>query len=219
MSRKVKILEQSRAFDGFFQIDAYRLRQEAEGKVMEMTRLNFERGHAAAILLYDVALDTVLAIEEFRIGCLAAGMEGEACFNLGPIAGMIDDGEDPLDCALREAEEEAGVHVLPDAVLTKREIFPSPGGSSERVTLFLAKADLSDVVPSVHGVDGEAEQTWVKLVTRSDLMDIVHTQPVSGHLSNLALDLENLVLRCQIGDPQAIKLLEGSDRVDATPEI
>ena len=93
-NRKVTVNEVKRVYDGFFKIDEYSLRQEAEGRDFEFKRLNFERGHAAAVLLYDPERDTVLCVEEFRIGNLAAGMEGEQSFSLGPIAGMIDEDEE-----------------------------------------------------------------------------------------------------------------------------
>lgn len=210
--RKITILEKSRLFDGFFKLDGYRIRQEADGRVMEFPRINLERGHSAAILPYDAKTDRVLVIEEFRIGVMAAGFEGEACFNIGPIAGMLDGKDDaPEACAIREAKEEAGLDIEQDAIISSRTIFPSPGGSSEMSTLILARADLSGVTPGVYGLDGEAEQTWVKIMTRTELLEVVRTQPVSGHLSNLAMDLEVLALRAKMGDPEAAQALGQED--------
>jgi ADP-ribose pyrophosphatase len=195
MTRKITLLGQERAYDGFFKVDAYRLRQEAEGRDFEFTRLNFERGHAAALLLYDVETDHVLCVEEFRIGMFAAGMQGEACFSLGPIAGMIDQGETPREAAMREAREEADVSIEESDILAEFTTLPSPGGSSETVTMILARADLSGIEDAVFGEAGEAEQTWRKVLPRAEVMERIEREPTAGHLTVLMMKLELLRLQ------------------------
>jgi len=202
-NRKVTINEVKRVYDGFFKIDEYSLRQEAEGRDFEFKRLNFERGHAAAVLLYDPERDTVLCVEEFRIGNLAAGMEGEQSFSLGPIAGMIDEDEYPVDAAIREAREEAGVEISENDIIAEFTTLPSPGGSSETVTMLLATADLSGLENGVFGMDDEAEQTWRRILPREEVMRLVETQPMTGHLSALMMKLE--ILRLQDAVPAPIK--------------
>jgi ADP-ribose pyrophosphatase len=83
MKRKITILNRDRAYDGFFKIDRYRLRQEADGVSFDLTRELFERGHAAALLPYDPVLDAVLVVEEFRIGNMAAGLPEGQWFSPG----------------------------------------------------------------------------------------------------------------------------------------
>ncbi len=203
-NRKVTVNEVKRVYDGFFKIDEYSLRQEAEGRDFEFERLNFERGHAAAVLLYDPERDTVLCVEEFRIGCFAAGMEGESSFSLGPIAGMIDEDEYPIDAAIREAREEAGVEISESDIIAEFTTLPSPGGSSETVTMLLATADLSGLENGVFGMDDEAEQTWRRVLPRADVMQMVETQPMTGHLSALMMKLEILRLQDAVPAPSRI---------------
>jgi ADP-ribose pyrophosphatase len=199
MDRKVTILGVERAYDGFFKVDAYHLRQEADGRDFEFTRLNFERGHAAALLLWDPETDEVLCVEEFRIGMLAAGMKGEASFSLGPIAGMIDEGETPRQAAIREAREEAGVEISEEDIMAEFTTLPSPGGSSETVTMILAGADLSDLAPdAIFGEAGEAEQCWRRILPRSEVMSRVDTEPMAGHLTVLMMKLEQLRLEREL---------------------
>lgn len=202
-NRKVTVNEVKRVYDGFFKIDEYSLRQEAEGRDFEFKRLNFERGHAAAVLLYDPERDAVLCIEEFRIGCFAAGMEGESSFSLGPIAGMIDEDEYPIDAAIREAREEAGVEISESDIIAEFTTLPSPGGSSETVTMILATADLSGLGNGVFGMDDEAEQTWRRILPREEVMQLVESQPMTGHLSALMMKLE--ILRLQDAVPAPMK--------------
>lgn len=124
--RSVRVLSKSRAYDGFFKIDRYDLEQISDGRSFRMRREVFSRGNAAAILLYDPALDQVLTVEEFRIGYLAAGFPAEESFNMGPIAGIVDPGESPEAAVLREASEEAGITVREDDIVLRMDIAPSP---------------------------------------------------------------------------------------------
>lgn len=198
MTRKITVLGKSRPYNGFFKIDEYRLRQEADGRDFEFTRLNFERGHAAALLLFDRNTDSVLCVEEFRIGMLAAGMEGEQCFSLGPIAGMIDPGETPRQAAIREAREEAGVSIDEASIMAEFTTLPSPGGSSETVTMILAEADLSGLDNAVFGEAGEAEQCWRRILPRAEVMERIETEPTAGHLSALMMKLDALRLTAEL---------------------
>lgn len=52
-------------------------------------------------------------------------------------AGTLEQGEDPLDCARREAQEEIGMR--PDQLDLLGEIYLAPGYSSERSLLYLAQ--------------------------------------------------------------------------------
>src|SRR3546814_15029769 len=70
-----------------------------------MTREVFERGHAAAVLLYDPARDRVVLIEQFRPGAYAAGFEP---WLIQIVAGIIEEGETTESVVCREAEEAAG---------------------------------------------------------------------------------------------------------------
>lgn len=80
-------------------------------------------------------------------------------------AGLLDiAGEDPLECARRELLEEAGVTATQWRPLLSLAL--SPGGTSERITVFLAR-DLT-VDPHTRPHTGEAEerelpQKWVPI--------------------------------------------------------
>lgn len=193
MSRKIEILKQDRAYDGFFKVDRYRLRQTGAAGPFEFTRELFERGSSAAILPYDPVLDRVLVVEEFRIGLLGAGYPPEECWSAGPIAGMIDPGELPLETVLREAKEEAGLDIRPtDLLCDPIIILPSPGGSSELVWLYLVQADLTNIKDAPFGMAGEGEETWRRVRSRENVLFEVLSKPTPGHLTSLMLRLESL---------------------------
>lgn len=148
-----EILKRETAFQGHFRIDRYRLRFRLHdgGMSREITRELFERGHAVAVLPYDPVRDAVVLLEQFRIGALEAP-GGPWC--LEPVAGIIDEGETLEDVARREAREEAGLEL--SALIKMHDYLSSPGGTSERVTLYLGRVDAANA-GGLHGLADEAE--------------------------------------------------------------
>lgn len=149
----VEIFETRTAWQGYFRIDRLRLRHRhfAGGWGKEITREVFERGHAAALLPYDPGRDEVVLIEQFRVGALTAGADP---WLTEIIAGIIEDGEMPDEVVRREAVEEAGCAVT-DIELVM-DLFPTPGGSSERIAIFVGRVDTGGI-GGIHGLAEEGE--------------------------------------------------------------
>lgn len=164
---RIEIREKTTAFKGYFQIDRYRLRHRKfdGGWTAEMTREVFERGHAAAVLLYDPARDRVVLIEQFRPGAYAAGLEP---WLIEIVAGIIEEGETPEAVVCREAEEEAGCKV--SALHPIGTFMATPGGSSESVAIYCGRVD-SEGVGGIHGLDHEDEDIRVLPLGRLEALD------------------------------------------------
>jgi ADP-ribose pyrophosphatase len=102
--------------------------------------------------------DSVVLVEQFRIGAYAAGIEpwlSEA------IAGIIDFGERAEEVAYREAIEEANCRMT--ELIKIGEFIMSPGGSSETTTIFCGRVDSRDV-GGVHGLAHEGEDVLAKVL-------------------------------------------------------
>ena len=112
-------------------------------------------GDAVAVLPYDAERHRALVVRLPRVTALAksgvAELE-EAC------AGMIDDGNPEATCR-REAMEELGLRL--GALQAVAKVWPSPGVSTEQVTLYLAPYRLEDRVGSGGGAHGEHEEITV----------------------------------------------------------
>jgi len=165
----VEVVKKTRVWDGYFQLDKYTLRHRLHDGNDEhmsgaMDREIFERGHAAASLLYDPILEKLVFIEQFRPGAYAALSSpwfDEKTFSpwlLEIVAGIIDEGETPEGVIRREAVEEANLDV--------RDIVPiihylvSPGGTSESMFLFCAKVDAANA-GGIFGLNEEHEDIRV----------------------------------------------------------
>ena len=178
MSRDdVETIESETVWKGFFRMDRLRLRHRlfAGGWGRPITREVFERGHAAALLPYDPVRDEVVLIEQFRIGALTAG--------IGPwlveiVAGIIEDGETAEDVVRRETMEEAGCEVTDIAPVM--DVFTTPGGSSERIAIFLGRVD-SLGVGGIHGLADEGED--IRVFTES--LDAALSRLANGDITNV----------------------------------
>ncbi len=85
-AQNVEIIEKTTPYRGYSQIDVYRLRHKrfGGGWTEVMSRELFDRGQAAVVLPYDPARDTVVLIEQFRIGAYAAGLA--PCPSIPPLS-------------------------------------------------------------------------------------------------------------------------------------
>jgi len=153
------------AYDGFFKITKWTLRHGLFGGGMgpEITREVFERGDSVAVLPYDPVTDRVLLIRQFLPGAHAAGRPAIA---LQVVAGMVDKANETFeDVARREALEEAGTEL--GELVAGPPFLPSPGGSSERIVTFCARADLSGA-GGVHGLASEHEDIRVETMAADE---------------------------------------------------
>ena len=147
----VDVIARKTVYNGFFEMHKLRLRHRLYrgGWSGEMERELFVRGDAVGVLLYDPESELVALTEQFRVGALERE-GGPWCLEV--VAGMVETGESLEQVAHRELQEEAGIEGAQLHFI--RSYLPSPGGSSERMHLFCAVADLS----SVEGYFGLADE-------------------------------------------------------------
>lgn len=166
-------------YDGFFKINLYQFEHAlfAGGESQLISREILERGDAIAVLPYDPVTDTVLLIEQIRIGAIKSK---HSPWLLECIAGMTDGSEDYAAVVKKEAYEEAGLN------LTELEFMlsylSSPGGTTERLHLYLARADLSQVNSGVYGLETEGEDIKTHILTLADALARLN----SGEIDNAA---------------------------------
>lgn len=183
MDYKVEIVQKETCYQGFFRLERYRLRHSLfrGGWSPELARELLERGHAAAVLLYDPDRDSVVLIEQFRIGALDAP---GGPWLLEIVAGIIGGDETAADVAHREAMEEAGCRVLD--LIPICEYFVSPGGTSERITVYCGRVDAADA-GGIHGLAQEGEDIRVHVVPFADALEMLRTGRIDSASPIIAL--------------------------------
>lgn len=179
----VEIIAHEIAYQGYFRIDRYRLRHRlfGGGTSPEIRREVFQRGHAVAAILYDPDCDSVVLIEQFRVGALAAGYRP---WVIEIVAGIIDEGETPAEVARRETVEETGCTVLD--LIPVHNYLVSPGCSSETVKLFCARVDASRA-GGIHGLKEEGEDIRVDVVPAEEALQALAAGRVNTSLGIIGL--------------------------------
>lgn len=180
----VEIQERKRLYKGFFEMTLYKFRHRLfEGGWSKfMTREVFERDPVAAVLPYDPVRDTVVLIEQFRPGVMAAGHENP--WTIEVVAGIIDDGETPEAMCHREAREEAGCTL--GELLPIANFFPSPGGCTEYLYLYCGRVE-SEGLGGIHGLDHEEEDIRVFVESTDDALRRMESGSIGNATAILAL--------------------------------
>jgi nudix-type nucleoside diphosphatase (YffH/AdpP family) len=132
----VTIAGRSVAHDGFIRLEVIAMDTVVRGEPVRLVREVHDHGNGAAVLAFDPLARTAVLVRQVRAAAVVAGTDGVL---VEAIAGIVDDGETPLDTVRREAVEETGV-TLGDVVEVGRP-FSSPGTLTERTHLFLGEID------------------------------------------------------------------------------
>lgn len=126
--------------------------EKPNGETEQQTRVVFDRGNGAAILLFNREAKTVILTRQFRLPTFInkneTGMMTEIC------AGQLDE-ENPEACIKREVEEETGYRI--DKVTKVFEAYMSPGAVTEILYFFTAEYQPEMKVSEGGGLEEEHE--------------------------------------------------------------
>jgi len=183
MEKEFKIINRDVAYQGFFRLEKYQLQHTLfQGGWSEViTRELFMRGNCVAVLLYDPERDEVVLIEQFRAGAI---FNPERAWLIEIVAGAIEEGETAAEVAVREAQEEAGCEIKQLTLIN--EFYTTPGGASERISLFLGLVDSSQV-GGIHGLDHEHEDIRVSAVKFERVFQMLETQEIESGIPIIAI--------------------------------
>ncbi len=179
----VEVLHREPCFSGFYRLDRLQLRHRLfdGGMGRPISRELFVRHDAVCVLPYDPQCETVVLIEQFRVGAL------DKCDNpwlLELVAGLIDKDEQPEEVARREAVEEAGLEL--GELWPVTTYYPSPGGSTEKVHLYIGRCD-SRHAGGVFGLAEEGEDIRVHVWSVEQALEAVDAGRIDNAASIIAL--------------------------------
>ena len=183
MSKEFKIINKEILYSGFFRMEKYCLQHTlyAGGWSAAINRELFVRGSCVAVLLYDPERDKVVLIEQFRAGAI---LQPDRAWLVEIVAGAIEEGETAIEVAYRESIEEAGCEI--QELIVINEFYTTPGGASERITLFCGKID-STKVGGIHGLDHEDEDIWVRSVDFDVAYRMVESNEIESAIPIIAI--------------------------------
>ena len=169
---KPEILNRETVYAGYLRVERLTMRLAGGAVVVREVE---DHGESVAVLPYDPSARVALIVSLLRAppfdraGELA--ME-EAC------AGMIEDGDAPATVR-REALEELGVRLKTLDFVAR--VWPSPGVSAERTSLFLAPYAPDDRIAPGGGVAAEQENITVVERPLADLAAAADAGRIDDH--------------------------------------
>lgn len=174
----VELVSRSLPYARFFGVEEQQVRFRGfDGQMSApVLRATFVMADAVTLLPWDPVRDTVLLVEQFRIGPRLRGDPNP--WTLEAIAGRIDPGETPEQAARREAVEEAQLTL--GALHDCGRYYPSPGAVSEFLFTFVGIADLPDSAAGLHGLASEGEDIRTHVVPLGRLLTLI----ASGEVAN-----------------------------------
>jgi ADP-ribose pyrophosphatase len=193
----VKILDlvEDYSFGSMFRVIRATLRyRRFDGHMSEeITRINYERGDSVGVLLYDPDEEVVVLTRQFRYPVYASidpeiAKEGGAkqAWLLEVMAGIIDPGHSAVEIASKELLEEAG-YVVQGGYRPIATIYPSPGGTSERIYLFLGLIAPKDQLYAGGGLTAEGEDIQVESLSFQESMMMIARGEISDAKTIIAL--------------------------------
>ena len=179
----VVVEQREQCFKGFYQLDRVHLKHRLFVGTMgpTITRELFVRPDAVCVLPYDPQTDSVVLVEQFRIGALDKSPEP---WLLEIVAGLIDTDEQPEEVARREALEEADLEL--HELLPVMTYYPSPGASDERVYLYVGRCSTAGA-GGVFGLAEEGEDIRVHVWSLERALQAVQDGRIDNAASIIAL--------------------------------
>jgi len=148
--------------------------QFKNGEWKRLSRETYNRGHGAAILLYNPNKGTVILTKQFRMPIYDAnpneGMSIEAC------AGAIDNNDTALETIIRETEEEVGYKI--DTAKQVLTAYTSPGALTEKMFLFVAEYNESMKVTQGGGLESEDEEIEILEIQFSEAIEMIEREEI-----------------------------------------
>ena len=191
-----EVISRENCHSGFLQLDRRQLRHKlfAGGWSKVMDRELVVKGQAVGVLLFDPSREEVVLVRQFRVGMID---EKHSPWLLELVAGMVEEKEDLLEVARREAEEES--NCSPENLIEICSYYNSPGTSNEKLSLFCGQVDAGNA-GGVFGLSEEHEDIQVVVLPVNALFAAVDSGLINNAMTIIAsqwlqLHKEELVQR------------------------
>jgi ADP-ribose pyrophosphatase len=183
MTLKYKIFNKKNLYSGFFSMNKYEfIHQKHNGEwTSKVEREIFKGVHVSSLLPYDPIKKEIILIQQFRAGVLS---RYDKNYLYEVVAGIIDEGENPEETAIRECLEETGCVVK--KTLPIQTYFPSPGSSESYYHIYLGEVNSFDG-ERIRGLEKENEDILVKSFKIDEVRQMLKEKKIINGLTLVAL--------------------------------
>jgi ADP-ribose pyrophosphatase len=180
--RRVKIVKEGIVFDDFYKIEEAILQYELpNGEMTEpMQRLCHLRGDSVAGIVFNTDTQKAILVKQFRY----PGYKHGVPWLVEVVAGMLKEGNDPVEEMKREVLEEVGYAVDKIEYITR--CYMSPGGSSERSYIYYVEVSNASRVHEGGGLLHETQSIEVVECTLDELKEAIVKEQVPDAKSIIA---------------------------------
>lgn len=179
----IELGKSERLYDGFMKLDKVSFNHQLfnGGLALNVEREILKRDDAVGVLLFDPVKDAFVMIEQLRIG---AYDDVNSPWLLEIVAGMVEPGECFEEVARRESLEEATCDIL--KLTPIQEYWVSPGGSTEKVMLYLGLVDSSNLAQYA-GLEEENEDIKIHKIPKVEMLELLQQGKVNNAMAIIAL--------------------------------
>ena len=183
MKLKYKIINKKNLYSGFFSLNKYEfIHKKHNGEwTSNVEREVFSGAHVSSLLPYDPIKKEIILIQQFRAGALSRYDEN---YLLEIVAGIVDEGENPEQTAIRECFEETGCEVK--KIHPIQSYFPAPGSSESYYHLYLGEIQTFDG-ERIKGLEKENEDILVKSFKIDEVRQMLKEKKIMNGLTLVAL--------------------------------
>ena len=183
MKLKYKINNKINLYSGFFSLNKYEFtHKKHDGEWTSTVRREiFSGAHVSSLLPYDPIKKEIILIQQFRAGVLSRYDDD---YLLEIVAGIIDEGENPEETAIRECFEETGCEVK--KIHPIQSYFPAPGSSESYYHLYLGEIQGFDG-ERIRGLEKENEDILVKSFKIDEVKQMLKEKKIMNGLTLIAL--------------------------------
>ena len=179
----IEVVSREKCYDGFLKLDLLRLRYRLfDGGWSEvLQRELLVKDQAVGILLFDPDRDEIVLVRQFRVGIID---ENQSPWLLELVAGMVGDGEQLEQVAMREAGEES--NCTPTDLIKMCDYYNSPGASNEKVTIFCGRVD-AEGAEGVFGLAEEHEDIEVVVFPHDEILAAIDAGNINNAMTIIAV--------------------------------
>jgi nudix-type nucleoside diphosphatase (YffH/AdpP family) len=166
-----------------------------EGEISDgsdtFSKLGVDREDAAAVFILNTDTNKVVLTRQFRYPLTFKSKENI----LEIVAGKIDENEEPLAAAIREAEEETGYKINIGKIQLLFSCFATPGYSAERFFIYYATVTNADKISKGGGKEDQHEHIEIVEMDKDEFDKQIRNgtvQDAKTYLAGLKLLLNNI---------------------------
>lgn len=184
---KVVVKEKRALYDGFFKLEKSVIQYERYDGTMskEVVRENFHRGDSVAVLIYDPKHRKVLLVKQFRYAVYTN--EPSSAWIIELVAGSINKNDDPTGTIVREIFEETHLTIKSENIQLLNTFYLSPGGTSERITLYTVPIDLSGEIAEYGGKEDEQENIKIEIFSFDNVFQLLQSGQIKDAKTIIAI--------------------------------